>query len=72
MAAVNDCVPGTGVSSPFAHAARTSNRPPSFWPLVKRVAWQQSRMSNTSPTASKQDDWICDQIKLGPPFRFLE
>lgn len=71
-AQVNDPSPGKGVSSPFAHAASISNRPVCLRPLENSVAWQQSRISRTSPMASKKYDCISDQISVGPPSRLLE
>ena len=52
-AQVNDPSLGSGVLSPFAHAARILNLPSFLRPLEKSVEWQQLSISSTSPIALK-------------------
>jgi len=67
---VNERVPGAGTLEPEPQAASTSILP-SLVPRVLRAAWQQSKMTSTSPPARYNAGWIGNQSSAGPPSSFL-
>ena len=68
---VKESRPGAGTRDPDPHAARISIFP-SLVPRVLRAAWQQSRMTKTSPCAAYRAYCNSNQFRVAPPSSFLD
>lgn len=68
---VKDRYPGFGTRDPEPQAASNSILPSEAL-LFLSVAWQQSRMTNTSPHARQSTGCSQNQSRVGPPFCFLD